>query len=70
MEKKRAVRYVVITAVCFLILGFLIGYTLGVTTTIKWIAEKAVYFLKLDINSEEFARAINEYKIHINERYP
>ena len=64
-----------IIALGFLLLGFLIGYGMGIKTGISWCVDKGISFLKvrnisLGIDTEQIKQGIFQYKNQIDNCFP
>ena len=59
-----------VIAIVMIIIGFLAGTAYGSMMMTKWVAQKAIHFFDLDFDEEQFAAALREYKLHIDEKYP
>lgn len=53
-----------------LMFGFSVGMMIGTLTTLGWVANKAIYFLDLDLDEKALANAFLRYKSQIDSDYP
>lgn len=67
---KKEIILVICLAVVVGLICYGVGYAHGSTNMAQWVAEKMVYFVDVDIDTEMLARDLYNYKNNIDTCYP